>query len=138
MDPTSSLPEDFSHLSVVDLGASPSSEDTPPDVTPTSNPVSPERDVFIDNDDQLLDDEIMETFSAFREFNKEPALHSLLHNIAFGDNRIVTLTPDEAKKLLATEPSIKPVLEAAWKEGSFRKVRQLSALSVIFYPLLMT
>ena len=80
----------------------------------------------------------METFSAFRRLNEEPGLPALLANITIGDERLVSLSPREAGELLTRQPSITMVLQKAWKEASFKDVRQLGAFFVprsLFFSL---
>ena len=55
----------------------------------------------------------------------------LLSIIAFGDKRLVVLTEEEAEELLTRESSIKTALQHAWKEGSFREVRELGIFNVL-------
>jgi hypothetical protein len=130
MDPTSSLAEDLSHLSVGD-------ENVPPeaDTSPQLTRVSRERDVFIDDGHKIYDAKIMNTFSLYRKHDEEPDLPALLSHTTLGNKRLVTHTPDEAEELLTREPSIKMVLQRAWKEGSFREVRQLGVFGVQFLPI---
>ena len=130
MDPTSSLTEDLSHLSVSD-GYAPHEAAFPPQLTR----VSRERDVFIDDDHKIYDAEIMNTFSSHRKHDEEPNFPALLSNTTLGDKRLVTLTPGEADELLAREPSIKMVLQKAWIKGSFREVRQLGMFGVQLLPI---
>jgi len=125
MDPTSSLSEGFSHLSVGDLN--------PPHGSVFRGAltrVSPERDLFTDDDHKRLDAKLMKTFSAFRKLNEEPELTALISNTTLGDKRLVTLTEEEAEELLTHEPSIRTVLQNAWKEGSFKEVRELGMFCV--------
>jgi hypothetical protein len=68
MDPTSSLTEDLSHLSVSDGNAP--HEAAFPDTSPQLTRVSRERDVFIDDDHKIYDAEIMNTFSLYRKHDK--------------------------------------------------------------------
>ena len=72
----------------------------------------------------------MKTFSAFRRHNEEPDLSALLCNITIGDKRLVTLTGEDAEELLTRQPSINAILHKAWKEASFKEVRQLGAFCV--------
>jgi hypothetical protein len=134
MDPTSSLSEDFAHLSVGDLN--PPREATFRDATPPVTRVSRERDHFIDDDHKPLDAKLMKTFSAFRELNREPDLPALLCNITLGDNRLITLKEEEAEELLTRQPSISAILQKAWKEASFKEVRQLGAFFVLCFLFL--
>jgi hypothetical protein len=126
MDPTTrSLSEDFAQLSVGDLN--------PPPIfraTPSLARVSRERDLLTDDDHKPLDAELMKTFSAFRRHNEEPDLPALLSHITLGDKRLVTLPPGEAEDLLTRQTSINVVLRSAWKEASFKEVRQLGAFRV--------
>ena len=108
--------EDFTHLSVRDLNA------------PSLARVSRERDLFTNDDHKPLDAELMETFSLYRRLDEEPNLDSLLVNITVGDDRLVSLTPSKAKDLLKRQPSLNAVLQKAWKEASFKEVRQLGAV----------
>ena len=123
-----SLSEGFAHLSVGDLN--PPHELVSRDTTPSLTRVARERDRFIDEDHKPLDVEIMETFSTFRRFNEEPGLHALLSYITIGDERLISLSPRKAGELLMHQPSINMVLQKAWKEASFREVRQLGAFFV--------
>ena len=123
MDPTKSLSEGFAHLSVGDLN--PLREAISRDNTPPLTRVARERDRFTDEDHKPLDAEIMKTFSAFRRLNEEPNLPALLSNITFGDERLVSLSLRETRELLMRQPSITMVLQKAWKEASFKEVRQL-------------
>jgi hypothetical protein len=125
MDPTSSLTEDLSHLSVRDGNAP--HEVAFPDASPQPTRVSRERDVFIDDDHKIYDAKIMNTFSSHRKHDEQPDLPALLSLTTLGDKRLVTLTPDEADELLTREPSIKILLQRVWKEGSFRQIRQLDS-----------
>jgi hypothetical protein len=128
MDPTSSLSEDLAHLSVGDLN--PPREATFRDATPSVTWVSRERDRFIDDDHKPLDAKLMKHFRLFREFNREPDLPALLSITTLGDKRLVTLTEEEAEELLTRQPSISAILQKAWKEASFKEVRQLGAFFV--------
>ncbi|KAF5373422.1 hypothetical protein D9615_009451 [Tricholomella constricta] len=128
MDPTSSFAEGFANLSVGDLPVNPPHEPIVQDAAPLLARVSNERDRFIDDDHKPLDVEIMESFSLYRDLNKEPHLPGLLSNITVGDKRLVTLSPSEARDLLKREPSINPLLHQAWEEGSFKEVRKLEIL----------
>jgi len=70
-------------------------------------------------------------FSAFRKYNEEPDLPALLIFITtVGDDRLVTLTEEKAEELLTRQPAINTVLKKAWKEASFKEVRQLGAFFV--------
>jgi len=129
MDPTSSLTEELSHLSVKDGNAH---EAAFLDTSPQLTQVSRERDVFIDYDHKIYDAEIMNTFSLYRKHDEEPDLPALLSHTTLGDKRLVTLTPGEAGELLTREPSIKMVLQRAWIEGSFKEIRQLGMFGVQF------
>jgi hypothetical protein len=133
MDPTSSLTEDLSHLSVRDGNAP--HEVAFPDTSPQPTRVSRERDVFIDDDHKIYDAKIMNTFSSHRKHDKQPDLPALLSLTTLGDKRLVTLTPDEADELLTREPSIKILLQRAWKEGLFRQIRQLGVFGVQFLSI---
>ncbi|SRR6266508_1534328 len=136
MDPTKSLSEGFAHLSVGDLN--PLHEAISRGTTPSLTRVARERDRFIDEDHKPLDAEIMETFSAFRRLNEEPGLPALLSFITIGDERLVSLSPRETGELLTRQPSITMVLQKAWKEASFKDVRQLGAFFVprsLFFSL---
>jgi len=90
---------------------------------------------LIDDDHKIYDAKIMNTFSLYRKHNEEPDLPSLLSHTTLGDKRLVTLTPDEADELLTGESSIKIVLQRAWKDGSFKEVRQLGVFGVQFLPI---
>jgi len=125
MDPTSSLSELFTDLSVGDQNA-------PHEPTTSLTRVSPDRDRFIDDDHKLLDAKLMKSSSTFRRFNEEPDLPALLSVITLGDKRLVTLAYEEAQELLTSPSSIKLVLQ---KEGSFKEVRQLSEFSAATQPL---
>jgi hypothetical protein len=107
-----------------------------PDTSPQLTRVSRERDVFIDNDHKIYDAKIMNTFNLYRKHSEEPDLPALLSHATFGDKRLLTVTPDEADELLTREPSIKIVLQRAWKGGSFKEVRQLGVFGVQFLPIL--
>jgi hypothetical protein len=128
MDPTSSLSEDFAHLSVGDLNSS--HDGIFRDDTSTLPRVSRDRDRFIDEDHKPLDANLMKAFSAFRRHNEEPDLPSLLCNITVGDKRLDPLSPNEAEELLRRQWSIKAILQKAWKDGSFKEVRRLGAFIV--------
>jgi len=133
MNQTNSLSQDFSHLSVGDPNTL--LEVTSPDTTSTLTRVSRERDVFIKDHHKALDAKILKAFSAFRTFHQEPHLPALLFHITGGDKRLVTLTEDEAEELLTREPSIRTVLQDAWKEGLFDRVRQLGVSGMQFLPM---
>ena len=111
-----SISNDFLHLSVGDLHAS--------STTSALERISPQRDVFTDDDHITLDAKIMKAFSAFRKHNEEPDLPALLSYIT-GDKRLTTISPDEAEDLLEREPSIVTILRSGWQAGSFKEVRQL-------------
>jgi hypothetical protein len=115
-----SISNDFSHLSVGDLHAS-----SEPSTPPALNRISLERDTFADDDHKLLDEEIMESFSAFRTINKEPRLSDLLSRVTIDNERLTTLSPNQAEELLDREPSITGLLMHGWQVGSFKEVRQL-------------
>ena len=134
MNPTRSLSEDFAHLSVGDLSPLPIFQDT----TLSLARVSRERDRFIDNDHRPLDAKLMKHFSTFRKINEEPDLPALLSCTTVRDKRLVTLTEEEAEELLTRQPSISAILQRAWKEASFKEVRQLGVFPVpcsLFLPL---
>ena len=133
MNQTNSLSQDFSDLSVGDPNAS--LEVTFPDTTSTLTRVSRERDVFTNDHHQALDAKILKAFSAFRTHHEEPHLPALLFHITGGDERLVALTEDKAEELLTREPSIRTVLQDAWKEGSFDSVRQLGVPGMRFLPM---
>ena len=133
MDPTSSLTEDLSNLSVGDGNARLEAEF--PDTSTQLTRVSRERDVFFDDDHKIYDAKIMNTFSLYRKYNEVPDLPALLSHTTLGDKRLITLTPDEADELLTRESSIKIVLQRAWKEGSFKEVRQLGEFGVQYPPI---
>jgi hypothetical protein len=101
-----------------------------PTTTPALNRISLQRDVFTDDDHKTLDAKILNVFSAFRKFNEEPHLPSLLVNITAADKRLVALDPDEAEELLDRGPSIARMLRNGWQTGSFKEVRQLGAFSI--------
>ena len=111
-----SISNDFSHLSVGDLHAS-----SEPSTHPALNRISLERDTFADDDHKLLDEEIMESFSAFRTINKEPRLSDLLSRITIDNERLTTLSPNQAEELLEREPSITGLLMHGWQVGRSRK-----------------
>jgi hypothetical protein len=101
-----------------------------PDTSPPLTRVSRERDVFIDH--KMYDAKIMNTFNLYRKHSEEPDLPALLsHASTLGDKRLLTVTPDVTR-----EPSIKIVLQRAWKGGSFKEVRQLGVFGVQFLPIL--
>jgi hypothetical protein len=120
-----SISNDFSHLSVGDLHAS-----SEPSTPPALNRISLERDTFADDDHKLLDEEIMESFSAFRTINKEPRLSDLLSRITIDNERLTTLSPNQAEELLDREPSITGLLMHGWQVGSFKEVRQLGVFPI--------
>ena len=130
MEPTSSLSEGFANLPVGDLPVNLAHEPIVRDDAPSLARVSHERDRFIDDDHKPLDAQLMKTFSAFRELNKEPDFPALLSNVTLGDQRLVTHSLGEAEDLLKRQPSINTLLHKAWKEGSFKEVRQLGAFFV--------
>jgi hypothetical protein len=99
-----SISNDFSHLSVGDLHASPE-----PPTIPALERISLERNVFTDNDHRPLDAKIVNAFSAFRKHNEEPDLSELLSRITM-DKRLTWLKTDEAEELLDREPSITRIL----------------------------
>jgi hypothetical protein len=120
-----SISNDFSHLSVGDLHAS-----SEPSTPPALNRISLERDTFADDDHKLLDEEIMESFSAFRTINKEPRLSDLLSRVTIDNERLTTLSPNQAEELLDREPSITGLLMHGWQVGSFKEVRQLGVFPI--------
>jgi hypothetical protein len=61
-------------------------------------------------------------FNTFWRFNEEPHLPLLLSNITVDDKRLITLTTDEAGKLLNWEASIAGLLRNGWKVGLFKEV----------------
>ncbi|KAF8218993.1 hypothetical protein L208DRAFT_1523899 [Tricholoma matsutake] len=126
MDPTSSLSEGFSHLSVGNLNTL--HEAIFRDANQTLTQVSCERNLWTDDDHKALNAVIMKTFSTNRMLNLEPNLASLLSNITVGDKRLMTLLSDKAEDLLKRQPSINAVLQKAWKDGSFKEVQQLAIL----------
>lgn len=88
MDPTNPLSEDFADLSVRD----------------SLTLISCDRDQFIDDDHKRLDKELtelMKVFGFFREHN--PSWTGLLSIITLGDKRLVTLSVQEAEKLLSSQ-----------------------------------
>jgi hypothetical protein len=120
-----SISSDFSHLSVNDLHAS-----SEPTTTPALNQISLKCDTFTDDDHKLLDEKILIAFNTFRRINEEPHLPLLLSNITVDDKRLVTLTTDEAGKVLNREPSIARLLKNRWRAGSFKEVRQLGVFPI--------
>jgi hypothetical protein len=88
--------------------------------------VSRERDLLIDDDHRTLDVKIARLYNIFRRHNEEPLWSALLSSITLEDKRLVTLTRQEAEDLLTRQPSIKVILQKAWKEASFKELRQLS------------
>jgi hypothetical protein len=140
MDQTSFLSESFSLLSVGNTD--PPHEVVYRDTIPTLTRVSRERDLFTDGDHSPLDAELMKAFSAFRRHNEEPDLSTLLSHITLSDKRLVTLPPGDAEELLKRQPSINAILQRAWKDASFKEVRQLGAFFVLrkvffFEPLVI-
>jgi hypothetical protein len=127
MDPTGSLSKGFSALSVGDQNTPHDDKDT----TPSLTRVSPKRDLFTDEDHNNLDAHVMETFSLNRKYNEEPPWHTLLTNITVADKRLVTLTPEEAKELLDSHPSVGLVLQKAWRDNNFKEVRQLGEFLLV-------
>ena len=123
MDPTNSLSEGFAKLSVG---------------TPALTRVSPERDRFIDSDHKPLDAKLMKHFRLFRQLNEDPDLPELLSILTLGDKRLVTRTEEDAEELLTSNPSIKPLLQKAWKEASFKELRKLSEFFCYYAPSLRT
>ncbi|KAF8219941.1 hypothetical protein L208DRAFT_1417425 [Tricholoma matsutake] len=117
MDPTSSLSEGFSHLSVGDLQMLHEA------IFQDANRTLPRTE----DDHKALDAVIMRTFSANRKINEEPNLASLLSIITGRDKRLIYLRPDEAEDLLMRQSSINAVLQKAWKDGLFKEVWQLGA-----------
>src|SRR6202044_3375485 len=85
MDPTSSLTEDLSHLSVSDGNAPHEAAFPGTSPSPQLTRVSRERDVFIDDDHKIYDAEIMNTFSLYRKHDEEPDLPALLSHTTLGD-----------------------------------------------------
>ncbi|KAF8872391.1 hypothetical protein CPB84DRAFT_1967482 [Gymnopilus junonius] len=81
-----------------------------------------------DEKHKSLDEQIVRTFGLYKDLKRTPPLDSLLFNITAGDKRLKTLGQDDAAKLLAEEPSIENLLRKAWKESSFKQVRQLAIL----------
>jgi hypothetical protein len=112
MDPTNSLSEDFGDLLVSERD--------------TLTRVPPELDCYTEYENNQLDAKLTKVFSAFRMVNLDPDLPSLLSIITFGDERLVTLSVEEAEDLLTRQPSITRVLQKAWKINSFKEVRRLS------------
>ena len=88
----------------------------------------------MDDDHKPLDAKLMKLFSAFRRLDEEPYLPALLSVITLEDKRLVTLGYEEAEALLTRTSSINLVLQKAWKEGSFKEVRQLSEFFVATQP----
>jgi len=116
MDPTGSLSESFADLSV-------GNQNAPCKPTTLLARVSCERDLFINNDHNLvLNAKLMRHFRAFRRLNEVPDLPALLSIVTLGDKQLVTLTEEEAEELLTSQPSITLVLQKAWKEESFKEV----------------
>jgi hypothetical protein len=133
MDPTSSLSENFSHLSVGEI--TPVNDELPDRISMLTH-VSRESDVCTDDVHATLDANLLKMFSAFRKLNEESDVSSLLSYTTLQDKRLVTLTPDEAEELLTREPSIKVVLRKVWNEGSFKDVRRLGVLPCVrFSPV---
>ncbi|KAF8869574.1 hypothetical protein CPB84DRAFT_1818578 [Gymnopilus junonius] len=85
-------------------------------------------DTLTDEQHNSLDKQITKTFKHAKQMNSEPDLDSLLSTITLGDKRLKTLDLIDAGKLLAKEPSIENLLRKAWKESSFKQVRQLAIL----------
>ncbi|KAF8232151.1 hypothetical protein L208DRAFT_1397930, partial [Tricholoma matsutake] len=122
MDPTSSLSEGFSHLSVGDLQTP--HEAIFRDANQTLPRVSRERDLWTEDDHKALDAAIMKTFSANRKINEEPDLASLLSIITGGDKRLIYLRPDEAEDLLTRQSSINEQSSGLWCEKLVVAIRR--------------
>jgi len=122
-DPSSSLTDEFSHLSFHDPHVA--SDSVFPSAAPALVRISPKRDVISDDDHRPLDAKTIRAFALHRKLNQQPNFADLLNNITSQDKRLVTLTADDAEKLLGGNPSITGVLRKAWDEGSFKDVRRL-------------
>jgi hypothetical protein len=96
------------------------------------------RDLFTDDKHKPLDEKVLKAFSAFRRLDEELDLPALLSKITAKDNRLQSLSSDEAEVLLTGNPSLRSLLQEGWKEDSFRKVRQLGMLLVLIYTLYLT
>ncbi|KAF8903072.1 hypothetical protein CPB84DRAFT_1845911 [Gymnopilus junonius] len=69
-------------------------------------------DTVTDEQHDSLDEQIIETFGLYKEIDDELAI----------------LKPSEAAGILQRHPSIENLLRKAWKESSFKQVRQLAIL----------
>ena len=100
-----------------------------PNTASTLPLISPERDDFTDDDHKLLDKEIFDGLSIYREFNEVPSSTFLLCVIC-AERRLVSLSLEKGSELLKHEPSIKGMLRDGWQAGSFKKIRQLGVFPV--------
>jgi hypothetical protein len=100
-----------------------------PTTTPALNRILLEYDTFTNDDHNLLDEKIVNAFSAFRKLNEEPDLSELLSRITI-DKRLTWLNPDKAEELLDREPSIARILRNGWQIGSFKEVQQLGVFPI--------
>ena len=116
------ISNDFLLLSVGDGSSKPST-------IPASRRVSPVHDVFTDDEHRLLNAKIKKCFSAFRKWNEEPDLSSLLSQIIM-DKRLTTLTTDEAEEMINQQPFFEVILRSVWHARLFKEVRQLGAFAV--------
>jgi hypothetical protein len=97
-----------------------------PNSTPRETGASLDRDVFHDN----LDKEVLDRLKVNSQFGIEPNLGMLLAVIASRNSGVKRLVYDDADELLAREPSLKAVLQEAWKQRSFKAVRTLRMFGV--------
>jgi hypothetical protein len=81
---------------------------------------------FTDEEHKLLDARVMNIFNVNQKHNEELDLPALLVQITAGDSRLQSQSSPGAEELLAANPSLRKLLQEGWKEGTFRKIRQLS------------
>jgi hypothetical protein len=87
--------------------------------------------MFLDNHKQL--DAVVEKFFALhRKQDIAPDWPVLLNVITIFDSKLVNHSQDEAEVLLSRHPSIRTVLEDAWKNGSYKGVRRLGVFCALY------
>ena len=123
MQSNDSVSTSFANLSVSEQHAS--GKSTPQISTPTLSQVSSTRDTITDTDHKRLDNAILETFELSIKYKISPKLKLLLFSIVNDDDRLINLSNEKAEAMLAQEPNLGPLLQAAWASGSFKEIRKL-------------
>ena len=102
-----------------------------------NNPVT--RRVYGHTDEEYikLDNKIFRHFKANVKIDEMPDPDDLLSTLTFQDDKLKTLSEEEAEELIAEFPTLKEHLENAWHRRSLKETRQLGAsrMTALFYFL---